>query len=460
MAQKQKIFPFTSYESPVELTVETINEKGQGIAHFEEYEIYLDGVIDGEVVLASIGDPFANGSKRRPGTIVEFIKKSKDRADNSLELTQGGIYAYGNLTYEASLSRKQDKIKEALALAGVKKIEPLDIVKSNLNEPSRFKTVRFFGCENDSIINGFYKARSHEIIAVSKSDLEPEWFSSFANALCQMFTKENVSVYDEFERVGILRSLLLRDTQGGKLAVLVVADELGDSLKSNYLKIAKDFNIDAVFVNVNKTTGNKIVDGECVALTDTKSITLNLCDFEFKAGPNTFLQVNYPVASALYQKAVDWCGNDKAGSALDLCCGVGTMTLCLAKNFNKVTGVDIVSESIDAAKENAVLNNITNAQFVAEDLKESISALVEDKSLKAVICDPARAGIGQEACEALAKSTGNINLAYIFCSLTSLSRDVKTLTSLGFKVKSVQGFDMFPYTAHVETVVLMSRVDK
>lgn len=457
MTKKQKIFPFTSYETPVELTVESINEKGQGIAYFEEYEIYLDGVIDGEVILASIGAPFANGSKRRPGTIVEFIKKSKDRAVNALELTDGGIYAYGNLTYEASLTRKQDKIKEALALAGVKKIQPLDIVKSNLNEPSRFKTVRFFGRENDAIINGFYKARSHEIIAVSKSDLEPEWFSSFANALCQMFTKENISVYDEFERVGLLRSLLLRDTQGGKISVLVVADEISDSLKTNYLNIASSFNIDAVFVNVNKTTGNKIIDGQCQALTDRKSITLNLCDFAFKTGPNTFLQVNYPVASALYQKAVDWCGKDKDGSALDLCCGVGTMTLCLAKNFNKVTGVDIVSESIDAAKENAILNNITNVEFVAEDLKDSISKLVEDKSLKAVICDPSRAGIGAESCMALAKSTGNIKLAYIFCSLTSLSRDVKTLTSAGFKVESVQGFDMFPYTAHVETLVLLSK---
>ena len=151
------------------------------------------------------------------------------------------------------------------------------------------------------------------------------------------------------------------------------------------------------------------------------------------------------------------CGEDKDKTALDLCCGVGTMTLPLSKNFKKVIGVEIVPESIKAAIENAKHNHIENTEFIVGDIREVINSLVKAKDISSIICDPSRVGIGDEACKALSRLNSPIKLAYIFCSLKALERDLKSLKDSGFVIDEVQGFDMFPYSSHIETVVLLSK---
>lgn len=159
----------------------------------------------------------------------------------------------------------------------------------------------------------------------------------------------------------------------------------------------------------------------------------------------------------MYEKAVSFCGENKDKTALDLCCGVGTMTLPLSKNFKKVIGVEIVPESIAAAIENAKHNHIDNTEFIVGDIREVINSLVKAKDISSIICDPSRVGIGDDACKALSRLNSPIKLAYIFCSLKALERDLKNLKDNGFVIDEVQGFDMFPYSSHIETVVLLSK---
>lgn len=455
MPKKIKQIPFTEYKDPVELYVEKLNDKGQGIAHYENYEIYLEGVIDGETVLVNIEAPFANGSKRRPGKVLKIIKTSPDREDYKDPSLQS-VMSFGPISYEGTLKRKQQMIAHALKKAGIENCNLKPIEKADLSKPSRYKSIRYFAKQDNRIVNGFYKVHSHEVIAVDNCSLEPSWFSEFANDLCEFFTDESVTVYDENTQQGLLRSLLLRDSISEKMAVLVVSEKPSDIFIDRLKTQFKD-KVDSLYLNVNDKVSNKILSENMTLIAGKELINLNLCGFNYKAGPYTFLQVNYPIAQKMYETAVAFCGKDKEKTALDLCCGVGTMTLPLSLNFKKVTGVEIVPESIEAAIENAKHNHIENTEFIVGDIREVINSLVKAKDISSIICDPSRVGIGDEACKALSRLNSPIKLAYIFCSLKALERDLKSLKDSGFVIDEVQGFDMFPYSSHIETVVLLSK---
>ena len=364
--------------------------------------------------------------------------------------------SFGPISYDGTLKRKQQMIAQALKKAGIDNCNLKPIEKADLTKPSRYKSIRYFAKQDDMIVNGFYKVHSHEVIAVSNCSLEPKWFSSLANELCEFFTKENLTVYDEPTQQGLLRSLLLRDTIKEKMAVLVVSKKPSNIFIERLKTEFKD-KVDSLYLNVNEANSNKILSDEMILISGKAEISLDLCGFDYKAGPYTFLQVNYHVAQKMYKKAVSFCGEDKDKTALDLCCGVGTMTLPLSKNFKKVIGVEIVPESIADAIENAKHNHIENTEFIVGDIREVINSLVKAKDISSIICDPSRVGIGDDACKALSELNSPIKLAYIFCSLKALERDLKSLKDSGFVIDEVQGFDMFPYSSHIETVVLLSK---
>ena len=454
----KKSIVYKNYQNPVKIKISEVNSFGQGIAYYEDSEIYVEGALEGEVLLVEIGEPFANGSKRRPGRILSFISKSKDRAENFNELEHPSLYAYGHMTYEATLRKKKQDIISAVKKAGLSSELVEDVHPCDISKPSRYKSIRHFSLENGRIINGFYKSRSHEVIEIRSSKYEPAWFSEFASALCAKLTEQNISVYDEASCNGELRALYLRDTLEGKLCTLILSSKASDALKLSYLNTARQFGIDSIYINVNSDRGNRIL-GDTTYLVDGKeTVELPLCGYRFAAGPHTFLQVNYPVACQLYEEAVSWCGEDKESVALDLCCGVGTMSLCLSPFFKEVYGLEIVEESISAAKNNARLNGVENVFFEVADITKGLTDQLRKKNIRAIICDPARAGIGEKACLQLCRLKAPLKLAYIFCSLTALSRDLMTLYANGFKVKAVKSFDMFPFSSHVETICLLEKM--
>lgn len=463
MSRKQKQIPFKEYDSPVELTAVKIDEYGVGIAYIDSYEIYLDNVLDGETVKAKILPPFANGSKRRPATVLEYISKSSDREDHEGELSNLSVYAFGAMKYEATLRRKAQMIKDALKDADIDYKEDIKIVPSSFDEPCRYKSIRYFANQSGRIIQGFYKPRSHQVEEVRECQFEPEWFSKFSCELCDLFNSYNILAYDEERKSGLVRSITLRDTKVARLCALSVSRLPEQQIMDVYKTLCEKFNIEAIFVNLHDNDSNKVIDGKVISLGKKQKIDLPLSGFNFKADSRTFLQVNYPVAQKLYQCAVNYCkmaikdSQSRESNALDLCCGVGTMTLQLSSHFSHVTGVEIVEESIEAAKINAQENNVQNVSFICSDIKKCIKDLA-NKNVDALICDPSRVGIGEDACLSLCSLKKGVHLSYIFCSLKALSRDIRTLCKNGYEIEKVIGFDMFPYTSHVETVVLMSRV--
>lgn len=432
--------------------VNSLSPKGEGIVCFDDKEIYVEGALPQEEVEIIVGESFVKGSKRHPGKLVRILKKNPHRAPDSQVKSLGGACLLGAFNYDYTLEYKRDLIQKALADIKVDyKVGAIE--QSDLQGVVRNKSIRFFGREQGHLINGFYKQRSHEVEKVCECVLEPRWFTEFANALC--VSLNDLAVYDEFKHEGLLRSLLLRDCNDERLAMLIVAQSLDAKTEAKYKELAVKFNIKALFICINPFEGNAIVKGEIKSLGESQYIEGSFFDYKFKVGPSTFLQVNQGVAQKLYDEAVAFCAQAKTRDyALDLCCGVGTMTLGLSRHFKRVTGIEIVEASVASALENAQANGVVNVDFIAGDLKLKIKECINSQ-VNAIIADPSRQGLGDLVCEALAKVPRGTYLSLIFCALPALKRDVSKLLALGFKLCKVKGFDMFPYTNHVETLVLM-----
>lgn len=434
--------------------VHSLSPKGEGIVFFEDKEIYVKGALPLEEVEIVIGEPFVKGSKRCPGKLINIVKPNPDRADSTQVKSLGGACVLGSFKYEWTLNYKRDLISKALADINLKYPVP-EVVASDFSQIVRNKTIRYFAKSSGKLINGFYKQRTHEVEEIRSCVLEPQWFTDFSLKLCEAL--EKVDVYDETLKSGILKSLLLRDC-GERLAMLIVASSPNSDLIEKFKVTATQFNVKALFICINPYEGNSVIKGEILSIGEIQYIEETFFDYKFKVGPSTFLQVNHAIAQQIYNEAVDFCLKAKQhNQALDLCCGVGTMTLGLSRHFKHVTGIEIVEASVNAAKDNALCNQVDNVSFIAGDLKEKIASCISSE-VCAVIADPARVGLGDETCESLAKLPRGACLSLIFCSLTALKRDLKKLLDLGFELVAIKGFDMFPYTNHVETVVLMSRV--
>lgn len=374
---------------------------------------------------------------------------------------------------------------------------------------------------------GFYSARSHELIAVEQCPLEPLRFAQLSQSLLQCCQDLHLTAYDEVaaaadvaatplkakgrKKAGVkgagavnalnhnvslalhgqLRALLLRQGDGDEiLGCLIVSGALSDEAKQALKQWAEREHLSSFSLGYNSQLGNALFTSDIELLHGKEWITKTLLGLQYKVSAPTFLQVNYPICEQLYQAAIAHCckpvpvkakkaqsqGNANADSeqnhdknadvnvvALDLCCGVGTMTLALARHFPQVWGVELVPEAVAAAQENARINGMEQTQFVAGDLKKALPQLLKEQKnqgnkVRAIIADPSRAGLGPAVIKALAKVVRPCRLSLIFCALPALQRDLPELLRQGFKLEMVQGFDMFPHSSHVETLVLLSKV--
>ncbi|MDY6322115.1 MAG: 23S rRNA (uracil(1939)-C(5))-methyltransferase RlmD [Succinivibrio sp.] len=439
--------------------IATVTAEGLGELRLHGEEILVPATVGGDYCELELQEPFVPGGRRRPAKLLQLITPSPERRDAAdvcpLQGQCGGC-PLGLLTEKAQLERKRRDIASALKRAGICDLRVPQVMPAP-GGVSRFKSVRYFANTKEGLKNGFYRARSHEVCPAGRCLRECAWFGDFAAALCSLAGELGLEAYDEAQNRGALRSLLLRDCgTGGRLAVLSHRGALPQGAEDKFRDLCERFEITSGWLQRHDAAGNAVSKGELSCLTGVREVTAKIGAYRFKAGPRTFLQVNPAQAQRLYEAALGWCGEDQEATGLDLCCGAGTMTLPLAARFKQAIGVEIVKEAVEAARGNAELNGIANARFIAADLKDVLGSLADD-SVRAVIADPSRRGLGADNCKALGALKAPVRLAMIFCALKALERDLPALRAQGFTVRGVQGFDMFPHTAGVETLVLLEK---
>lgn len=359
--------------------------------------------------------------------------------------------------------------------------------------------------KNGKIVTGFYAGHSHAIIPSTTCAIQAPVNEVICKIVCEHMEQYNIAPYDEENHTGLVRHILTRvgAVTGEVLVCLIIngkalpkAEMLAERLKkaveafteaelgnkaNNALEAPngaqktskagdaaqsetkQQLMLKGVCLNVNKERTNVILGSEIIPVWGETYITDYIGEVSFRISPLSFYQVNPKQTKVLYEKALEFAGLTGNEIVWDLYCGIGTISLFLAKKAKRVYGVEIVPQAIEDAKQNAIRNNITNAEFFVGAAEDVLPAKYKESggSMRAdvIVVDPPRKGCD----EALLQTVVNMEpkrVVYVSCDPATLARDVKYLEENGYRLVKAQPVDMFPFTEHVETVVLMSKKDK
>lgn len=365
-----------------------------------------------------------------------------------------------HMSYAEELRFKLGRVNDALRRIGRQTLTAEEILPADTVDRYRNKGIFAMAESDGRPVCGFYRERSHELIAVERCLIQDELTEHAAKAITNFMTRCGIPAYDEISGKGAVRHVFCRRARRTADAVvcLVSAKGFGDKTASLVDAIREACpEASGIVLNINKTRGNTVLAGDFHTLWGCAEIVDELCGFRFALSPKAFFQINPPQAEKLYGRALEYAQHGKL--AFDLYCGAGTISLCLTRQFGHVIGAEIVPEAVENARENAAANGVKNVEFLCADAGEAAREL-ERRGLRpdVIVVDPPRKGMDDAAIHAVCSMQPE-RVVYVSCDPATLARDLLLFTELGYTLQKVTAVDMFPRTRHVETVCLMSRVE-
>ena len=441
----------------VDLTYE-----GNGVVKIDDFPVFVPNALPGEEVTVKITKVASHFAW---GRVMAWQTKSPDRVDvKDKKYIQTGIAPLGHLKYAAQLKFKQHQIKELLEKAHLDDIAVLPTM--GMDRPYHYrnkaqvpvKTIR------GQLQTGFYKRGSHTLVPIEDFYIQDPKIDAAIVVIRDLLRKYHVTPYDERTGKGVIRTVMVRRGYYSHEVMVVLvtntrrlpmADQIVDGIVAGVPEVK------SIVQNINDKRTNRLLGDRNRTLWGKDEIHDQLLGIDFAISPLSFYQVNPQQTERLYQTAIDNAGLDGSQTVIDAYCGIGTISLAVAKHAKQVYGVEIVPAAIADAKHNAKRNGIRNAQFVvgkAEDqfAKWQASGLKPD----VVIVDPPRKGVAESLIEATGKM-GPEKVIYVSCNPATLVRDIKRFGEQGYRVaKPIQPVDQFPQTTHVESVTVLERTDK
>ncbi|WP_353095421.1 23S rRNA (uracil(1939)-C(5))-methyltransferase RlmD [Tissierella praeacuta] len=429
--------------------------EGNGVLKINNFTVFVTGGVIGDEVTARIDKIKKNFAI---GSVINIIESSKDRIALDFNITEarGGI-PFVEYKYSKQLEWKKNKVKMDLEkIGGLTDVEVKDTI--GMAYPFRYRNhVQIpVGEENGKTIIGFYEVNSNDIVDMEGSILQPEIGDRIVKIVRSWMNKYDIKSYNKRNKKGILRHIGIRINRDNKAMVILVTGSNSLPKEKELVDMLIEEDVISIYQNINKLNSSITYGKEYRKLYGEDRLLDYIGDYKFYLSPNSFFQVNRTQAEVLYNKAIEYLNPDKNDIIYDLYCGIGTISLYIASNAEKVYGIEIVKEAIEDAKENAILNNIKNAEFIAGKAEEVFPKLMK-KGIKGnkIVLDPPRKGCEKEVIEAIVKMSPE-RVVYVSCNSTTMARDVKYLVENGYKVEEVQPVDMFPQTAHVESIILMT----
>ncbi len=439
------------------LNITGYTSEGGGVGHFDGQAIFVENTAVGDEILCHI---IKAKKTYAIGKAVKILKPAKCRVAPECDAFKScGGCSFAHISYDEELRLKAEKVKDAFKRIGGISPEFANIIPSPQTLRYRNKAQYPVQRENGVLNIGFYAKKSHRVIDGGDCLLQPEEFTQVIEIIRSWIERNCITVYSEELSKGLIRHIYLRKAfKTNELMVSIVIN--GNTIPSQEELITDLKKIECfktLIINKNTEKTNVVLGNECTTLYGDGYITDILCDVRVKLSPLSFYQVNRNGAELLYKKALEYASPDGTEDILDLYCGTGTIGLSMAKNVKSLIGVEIVPEAIEDAKLNAQLNNITNARFICADASD-VAKMLQNEGIKpkTVILDPPRKGCSEELLNTVCEIAPQ-KIIYVSCDPATLARDAKRLLSLGYSVKEVTPVDMFPRTAHVETVVLLSQ---
>ena len=435
-------------------TVEGYSSEGLGIVRLDGAVVFVPRAVRGEIIDLRITKVMKTAAA---GEIVKIKKSSPERTKP--ECPYFGVCGgcdFQHLSYAAELWAKRQRVQDALTRLGGTDLQVEEILGAK--NPLHYRNKSQYPVGADGSI-GFYKGRTHAVVAVDRCMIQTEQSDATARAVGEWMRRYKVPAYDERTGKGLIRHVYVRTNRKGETLCCVLAN--GKQLPREpelaaYVRAAAPKTV-GVVLGTNTRPGNVILGEKYRTLWGESCLMDTLCGLTFKLSVPSFYQVNRDQAEVLYGKALEFAGLTGAETVLDLYCGTGTITLCMAGKAKKVIGAEIVPAAIRDAEENAVRNHIGNAEFFCGDAAD-IAAKLEKDGLRpdVITVDPPRKGLAPEVIASVA-AMGPSRVVYVSCDPATLGRDVKIFAGLGYQAVRAAAVDMFPGTKHVETVVLLSK---
>ncbi|OON93975.1 MAG: 23S rRNA (uracil-5-)-methyltransferase RumA [Candidatus Epulonipiscioides saccharophilum] len=434
-----------------EIEILDIDKSGGGIGRVDNMAVFIPNAVTEDIVNTKIIKLAKNYAI---GKLINIVKPSQYRIEGKCNSADkcGGC-SVQHIDYDFQLKYKQKQVKDCLERIG--KIQNVNVQPTvGMDNPLHYRNKAQYPIRKvgDKCHIGFYALKTHNVVNINQCLIDDVRNAQIINIVRNFLESKNISIYNEETHKGLIRHLVIRTSRKEILVCLVINGKTIPYIEDLIQNLKKVSDIVGIVLNHNKEKGNVILSEKNTIAYGRDYITETICGLKFKISLLSFFQVNIIQTEALYSIVKDLADLKGTENVLDAYCGIGTIALCLADKAKKVVGVEIVKQAVINAKENAKINSIDNVQFVlgkAEDL-------LLDEKYDLIVLDPPRKGCDLEF---LNKITNNAppKIIYVSCDPATLARDVKFISEKGYKVNSVQPVDMFPYTSHVETVVLMSK---
>lgn len=435
--------------------IESWSSDGSGVCRIGGRAVFVKGAVPGETWVVRI---LKVTNTAVYGRGEELLVPSPQRVEPDCPaFGRCGGCTMRHVSYPEELRFKLERVNEAYRRIAGLPLRAEEIIGADQVDGYRNKGIYSLG---PGPSGGFYRPRSHQVIPIRRCLLQTEASDRAMGAVVAFLAENAIPVYDEASGKGLVRHVFTRSAfHGGGLQVTIVAAG-GFGAKTQALCRAI---LDAcpettgIILNVNRTRGNTVLAGEFYTLWGSGTMTDRLCGLDFSLSPRSFYQVNPAQAEKLYARALEYAAPEGRGLILDLYCGAGTISLCLARGAERVIGAEIVPEAVENARENALRNGVGNAEFLCADAGQAAAELLRRGTRPdAVVVDPPRKGLDVQVIDAVCGMAPE-RVVYVSCDVATQARDLKLFAGRGYTAVRATAVDMFPRTSHVETVVLLRR---
>ena len=431
--------------------------EGEGITKIDGFTVFVQGAIKGEKVEILVLKVLTSYAFAK---IIKVIEKSPYRIDVDCNTYKrcGGCNLR-HIDYKYTLEIKRNAVQSLVSKTLKNDVKVLDTL--GMIDPYFYRNkVQYpvgFDKEGKPCF-GIFANRTHDIVQIDKCYIQSEKSQEIAKYVFQLWIENDLSIYNEKTRKGLLRHIVIKNgfkTEEFMCVLVINGTDFDNKAKIINSIINKFSMIKTIVLNINTDNTNVIMGKNNVILYGDGIIEDILGDYRFKISPLSFYQVNPIQAEKLYNIAVDYANISKEDIVFDLYCGIGTISLFMSKFAKKIYGIEIVEEAVKAAKENAELNDVRNADFIAGDVELVLDNLINNKGIipNVVMVDPPRKGLDNNSIQNLLKVKAN-KIIYISCNPATLVRDLAKLEN-AYDIVNIKPVDMFPYTSHVEVCALL-----
>ncbi len=454
----------------IQLHITGLTHACEGVGRHNGMAVFVPGALPGETVLTQLVDLKRNYAR---GGLLEIIEQSHSRRQPPCpHYASCGGCTLQHVDYAEQLKLKTMLVRDSLArLAGLGEVNVLPAL--GMEQPWHYRNKAGFhvAVHDGKYELGYYEEGSRTLAGIFRASGSPSAGCLLVDdelnelaAFIQKLLNKYGSTAGPRERNGrFFRHVVLRKaaSSGEMMAVLVTAGGQWPDGKVFVSELLAAFpDLTSIMRNINDVSSGYVLGPQFITLAGQDHITDTLGGLSFRISAASFYQVNSSQTLVLYEKVLAYAALTGVETVMDAYSGVGTIALYLARHAKKVCGLEVDAQAVADARLNAALNQIDNVDFLAGEAEKSLPGLAaQGLRPDVIVLDPPRAGCNQAVLEAVAAMSPP-RVIYVSCDPGTLARDLRFLTSRGCRVQEVQPVDMFPWTSSIETVVLMSGVEK